>query len=169
MTDDTRFKIKPMDDITFAVLGTGGIGRRALEMSQHKDALTPVAACDRATASRSTSTASTLMNCWRRRRAILTTKSQPTVAQLLPKAASNNTARTRASSPRARPDPARIRFRRVSITVTGSTPSCFRAAELRTRLHPADGRPFRRGRLLRGYDRRAQAFPRDRHARRPQR
>ncbi|ARS90781.1 transcriptional regulator [Natrarchaeobaculum aegyptiacum] len=36
-----------MDDITFAVLGTGGIGRRALEVSQHKDALTPVAACDR--------------------------------------------------------------------------------------------------------------------------
>ncbi|QCW02197.1 transcriptional regulator [Natrinema pallidum] len=36
-----------MDEITFAVLGTGGIGRRALEVSQHKDALTPVAACDR--------------------------------------------------------------------------------------------------------------------------
>jgi len=36
-----------MDEITFAVLGTGGIGRRALEVSQYKDALTPVAACDR--------------------------------------------------------------------------------------------------------------------------
>ncbi|WP_440764837.1 transcriptional regulator [Natronorubrum sp. DTA7] len=36
-----------MDDITFAVLGTGGIGRRALEVSQHKDHLTPVVACDR--------------------------------------------------------------------------------------------------------------------------
>jgi hypothetical protein len=36
-----------MDDITFAVLGTGGIGRRALEVSKDKDALTPVAACDR--------------------------------------------------------------------------------------------------------------------------
>ena len=36
-----------MDETTFAVLGTGGIGRRALEVSQHKDALTPVAACDR--------------------------------------------------------------------------------------------------------------------------
>jgi Fe-S cluster biogenesis protein NfuA len=36
-----------MDEITFAVLGTGGIGRRTLEVSQHKDQLTPVAACDR--------------------------------------------------------------------------------------------------------------------------
>jgi hypothetical protein len=36
-----------MDDISFAVLGTGGIGRRTLEVSQHKDGLTPVAACDR--------------------------------------------------------------------------------------------------------------------------
>ena len=36
-----------MDDLTFAVLGTGGIGRRTLEVSQHKDGLTPVAACDR--------------------------------------------------------------------------------------------------------------------------
>ncbi|SEV85685.1 hypothetical protein [Natrinema salifodinae] len=36
-----------MDEITFAVLGTGGIGRRALEVSQHKETLTPVAACDR--------------------------------------------------------------------------------------------------------------------------
>ncbi|TYL36129.1 transcriptional regulator [Natronococcus pandeyae] len=36
-----------MDEVTFAVLGTGGIGRRALEVSQHKEALTPVAACDR--------------------------------------------------------------------------------------------------------------------------
>jgi hypothetical protein len=36
-----------MDDINFAVLGTGGIGRRALDYSTQKDALTPVAACDR--------------------------------------------------------------------------------------------------------------------------
>jgi hypothetical protein len=36
-----------MDDVRFAVLGTGGIGRRTLEVSQHKDGLTPVAACDR--------------------------------------------------------------------------------------------------------------------------
>ncbi|MFD1588668.1 transcriptional regulator [Halorientalis brevis] len=36
-----------MDDINFAVLGTGGIGRRTLEVSEHKDHLTPVAACDR--------------------------------------------------------------------------------------------------------------------------
>jgi hypothetical protein len=36
-----------MDEITFAVLGTGGIGRRALEVSEHKEHLTPVAACDR--------------------------------------------------------------------------------------------------------------------------
>ncbi|APX96141.1 transcriptional regulator [Natronorubrum daqingense] len=36
-----------MNDITFAVLGTGGIGRRTLEVSQHTDELTPVAACDR--------------------------------------------------------------------------------------------------------------------------
>ncbi|WP_265112141.1 transcriptional regulator [Halosolutus halophilus] len=36
-----------MEETTFAVLGTGGIGRRTLEVSQHKDALTPVAACDR--------------------------------------------------------------------------------------------------------------------------
>ena len=36
-----------MNDVTFAVLGTGGIGRRALEVSQHKAHLTPVAACDR--------------------------------------------------------------------------------------------------------------------------
>jgi len=36
-----------MDDITFAVLGTGGIGRRTLDVSRHKDGLTPVAACDR--------------------------------------------------------------------------------------------------------------------------
>ncbi|WP_207589375.1 transcriptional regulator [Halomontanus rarus] len=34
-------------DISFAVLGTGGIGRRTLEVSRHKDGLTPVAACDR--------------------------------------------------------------------------------------------------------------------------
>ncbi|MHC3437179.1 transcriptional regulator [Natrialbaceae archaeon A-gly3] len=36
-----------MDDVNFAVLGTGGIGRRTLEVSKHKDELTPVAACDR--------------------------------------------------------------------------------------------------------------------------
>ncbi|MFC3957527.1 transcriptional regulator [Halovivax cerinus] len=36
-----------MDDIRFAVLGTGGIGRRTLEVAQYKDGLTPVAACDR--------------------------------------------------------------------------------------------------------------------------
>jgi hypothetical protein len=36
-----------MDDTTFAVLGTGGIGRRALEVSADKPDLTPVAACDR--------------------------------------------------------------------------------------------------------------------------
>ena len=36
-----------MDDTTFAVLGTGGIGRRALEVSADKSDLIPVAACDR--------------------------------------------------------------------------------------------------------------------------
>ncbi|WP_247730963.1 transcriptional regulator [Halovivax limisalsi] len=36
-----------MDDTRFAVLGTGGIGRRTLEVAQYKDGLTPVAACDR--------------------------------------------------------------------------------------------------------------------------
>lgn len=36
-----------MDDITVGVLGTGGIGRRALEVSTQKDWLIPVAACDR--------------------------------------------------------------------------------------------------------------------------
>ncbi|KYH23882.1 hypothetical protein HAPAU_39610 [Halalkalicoccus paucihalophilus] len=36
-----------MDDVNFAVLGTGGIGRRTLEVSQHKESLTPVVACDR--------------------------------------------------------------------------------------------------------------------------
>jgi len=36
-----------MDNTNFAVLGTGGIGRRTLEVSQDKDNLTPVAACDR--------------------------------------------------------------------------------------------------------------------------
>jgi len=36
-----------MDQIRFAVLGTGGIGRRTLEVSTRKDGLTPVAACDR--------------------------------------------------------------------------------------------------------------------------
>ncbi|NLV10596.1 transcriptional regulator [Halomicrobium mukohataei] len=36
-----------MDDIRFAVLGTGGIGRRTLEVATHRDGLTPVAACDR--------------------------------------------------------------------------------------------------------------------------
>jgi len=36
-----------MDDISFAVLGTGGIGRRTLEYATAKPGLTPVAACDR--------------------------------------------------------------------------------------------------------------------------
>jgi hypothetical protein len=36
-----------MNETTFAVLGTGGIGRRALEVSKGKEELTPVAACDR--------------------------------------------------------------------------------------------------------------------------
>jgi hypothetical protein len=36
-----------MDETTFAVLGTGGIGRRALEVATDKPDLTPVAACDR--------------------------------------------------------------------------------------------------------------------------
>jgi hypothetical protein len=36
-----------MDDINFAVLGTGGIGRRTLDVSRDKDGLVPVAACDR--------------------------------------------------------------------------------------------------------------------------
>jgi hypothetical protein len=36
-----------MEEITFAVLGCGGIGRRTLEVAQHKEGLTPVAACDR--------------------------------------------------------------------------------------------------------------------------
>ncbi|MEY7849768.1 transcriptional regulator [Natrarchaeobius sp. A-rgal3] len=36
-----------MDDIHVAVLGTGGIGRRTLEVSQHKAGIVPVAACDR--------------------------------------------------------------------------------------------------------------------------
>jgi hypothetical protein len=36
-----------MDEITFAVLGTGGIGRRTLDVSTDKANLTPVAACDR--------------------------------------------------------------------------------------------------------------------------
>jgi hypothetical protein len=36
-----------MDEINFAVLGTGGIGRRTLDVSKDKEALTPVAACDR--------------------------------------------------------------------------------------------------------------------------
>ncbi|MFB6156646.1 MAG: transcriptional regulator [Haloferacaceae archaeon] len=35
------------NDVRFAVLGTGGIGRRTLEVSTHKDGLVPVAACDR--------------------------------------------------------------------------------------------------------------------------
>jgi len=35
------------DDVTFAVLGTGGIGRRTLDVARHEDGLTPVAACDR--------------------------------------------------------------------------------------------------------------------------
>ncbi len=48
-TDQIRAQIRrlTMDDIHFAVLGTGGIGRRTLEVSQHKDGLTAVAACDR--------------------------------------------------------------------------------------------------------------------------
>ena len=36
-----------MESIDFAVLGTGGIGRRTLEVSQAKDGLNAVAACDR--------------------------------------------------------------------------------------------------------------------------
>ncbi|MFB6170087.1 MAG: transcriptional regulator [Haloarculaceae archaeon] len=36
-----------MQDINFAVLGTGGIGRRALDVSAEKDGLVPVATCDR--------------------------------------------------------------------------------------------------------------------------
>ncbi|WP_335998873.1 transcriptional regulator [Halorientalis halophila] len=36
-----------MDHVNFAVLGCGGIGRRTLEVSEEKDHLTPVAACDR--------------------------------------------------------------------------------------------------------------------------
>jgi hypothetical protein len=36
-----------MDDISFAVLGTGGIGRRTLDVAQYKDGVTAVAACDR--------------------------------------------------------------------------------------------------------------------------
>ncbi|WP_152422761.1 transcriptional regulator [Natrialba taiwanensis] len=36
-----------MNEIRFAVLGTGGIGRRTLEVSTYRDGLTPVAACDR--------------------------------------------------------------------------------------------------------------------------
>jgi hypothetical protein len=36
-----------MDEITFGVLGTGGIGRRTLDYATQKEALTPVAACDR--------------------------------------------------------------------------------------------------------------------------
>lgn len=36
-----------MNEINFAVLGTGGIGRRTLEVSKYKESLNPVAACDR--------------------------------------------------------------------------------------------------------------------------
>lgn len=36
-----------MNEVNFAVLGTGGIGRRTLEVSKDKENLTPVAACDR--------------------------------------------------------------------------------------------------------------------------
>ena len=36
-----------MDEINFAVLGTGGIGRRTLDYATEKEHLTPVAACDR--------------------------------------------------------------------------------------------------------------------------
>jgi hypothetical protein len=35
------------NDVRFAVLGTGGIGRRTLEVATHREGLTPVAACDR--------------------------------------------------------------------------------------------------------------------------
>ncbi len=36
-----------MNDVRFAVLGTGGIGRRTLDVARHKEGVTPVAACDR--------------------------------------------------------------------------------------------------------------------------
>jgi hypothetical protein len=36
-----------MDEINFAVLGTGGIGRRTLDVSRDRSGVTPVAACDR--------------------------------------------------------------------------------------------------------------------------
>jgi len=36
-----------MDDIDFAVLGCGGIGRRTLDVAQYEEGVTPVAACDR--------------------------------------------------------------------------------------------------------------------------
>ncbi|WP_246982413.1 transcriptional regulator [Halorientalis marina] len=36
-----------MHEVNFAVLGCGGIGRRTLEVSEDKEHLTPVAACDR--------------------------------------------------------------------------------------------------------------------------
>ncbi|WP_330632066.1 transcriptional regulator [Halocatena halophila] len=36
-----------MDETKIAVLGTGGIGRRTLELTTHKSWVTPVAACDR--------------------------------------------------------------------------------------------------------------------------
>jgi hypothetical protein len=46
-TTTESYETRHMNEITFAVLGTGGIGRRALEYATEKDALTPVAACDR--------------------------------------------------------------------------------------------------------------------------
>jgi len=46
-TSDPHASEDIMDEITFAVLGTGGIGRRTLEVSTEKSQLTPVAACDR--------------------------------------------------------------------------------------------------------------------------
>lgn len=36
-----------MDEINFAVLGTGDIGRRTLDVLRDKENLTPIAACDR--------------------------------------------------------------------------------------------------------------------------
>jgi hypothetical protein len=36
-----------MDELTFAVIGTGGIGRKTLEVATEKEGLTPVVACDR--------------------------------------------------------------------------------------------------------------------------
>ncbi|GAA0450088.1 saccharopine dehydrogenase-like oxidoreductase [Halococcus dombrowskii] len=47
MTTEKTTIITDMHDIRFAVLGTGGIGRRALDVSREKPGLLPVAACDR--------------------------------------------------------------------------------------------------------------------------